>query len=123
MPLKKGDVLEEELFLQVLRAGGDHDALAGEDGGNQVSQRFAGARARFHDQMLAVRQRRFHRFCHGQLAGTVFVIWMPLRKRAVPRAASSATSDLPAPWKPRVNPWLIAMTVALAAFMEVLDTS
>ncbi len=30
---------------------------------------------------------------------------------------------LPVRWKPRVNPWLIAMTVALAAFMEVLDTS
>jgi DHA2 family multidrug resistance protein len=29
----------------------------------------------------------------------------------------------PTAWKPRVNPWLIAMTVALAAFMEVLDTS
>ena len=28
-----------------------------------------------------------------------------------------------AAWKPRVNPWLIAATVALAAFMEVLDTS
>jgi DHA2 family multidrug resistance protein len=28
-----------------------------------------------------------------------------------------------APWKPRTNPWLIAATVALAAFMEVLDTS
>jgi DHA2 family multidrug resistance protein len=28
-----------------------------------------------------------------------------------------------APWKPRVNPWIIAATVALAAFMEVLDTS
>lgn len=26
-------------------------------------------------------------------------------------------------WKPRVNPWLIASTVALAAFMEVLDSS
>jgi DHA2 family multidrug resistance protein len=26
-------------------------------------------------------------------------------------------------WKPRVNPWIIAVTVALAAFMEVLDTS
>jgi DHA2 family multidrug resistance protein len=26
-------------------------------------------------------------------------------------------------WHPRVNPWLIAVTVALAAFMEVLDTS
>ena len=26
-------------------------------------------------------------------------------------------------WKPKTNPWLIAATVALAAFMEVLDTS
>ena len=34
-----------------------------------------------------------------------------------PQAAPAAA------WKPRVNPWLIAMTVALAAFMEVLDTS
>jgi len=33
------------------------------------------------------------------------------------------TAALHAQWKPRVNPWLIAMTVALAAFMEVLDTS
>src|SRR3984957_15062401 len=28
-----------------------------------------------------------------------------------------------AAWKPRVNPWLIAVVVSLAAFMEVLDTS
>jgi DHA2 family multidrug resistance protein len=28
-----------------------------------------------------------------------------------------------APWKPRVNPWLVAACVALAAFMENLDTS
>ena len=27
------------------------------------------------------------------------------------------------PWKPRFNPWLIALTVTLATFMEVLDTS
>jgi MFS transporter, DHA2 family, multidrug resistance protein len=27
------------------------------------------------------------------------------------------------PWRPKSNPWLIAATVALAAFMEVLDTS
>jgi DHA2 family multidrug resistance protein len=27
------------------------------------------------------------------------------------------------PWKPKANPWLIAVVVALAAFMEVLDTS
>src|ERR1700739_5082485 len=26
-------------------------------------------------------------------------------------------------WKPKVNPWLIASIVSLAAFMEVLDTS
>ena len=44
---------------------------------------------------------------------------------AEPRAARMANPelDLHAHWKPRVNPWLIAMTVALAAFMEVLDTS
>jgi MFS transporter, DHA2 family, multidrug resistance protein len=27
------------------------------------------------------------------------------------------------PWKPKFNPWLIAVVVALAAFMEILDTS
>src|SRR5271155_3152714 len=27
------------------------------------------------------------------------------------------------PWKPRFNPWLVAIVVAMAAFMEVLDTS
>jgi len=30
---------------------------------------------------------------------------------------------LEAPWRPRFNPWLIAVVVAMAAFMEVLDTS
>ena len=45
-----------------------------------------------------------------------------------PNTPLSASAALAAPdphalWKPRVNPWLIAMTVALAAFMEVLDTS
>ncbi len=29
----------------------------------------------------------------------------------------------PAPWKPKYNPWVIALTVTLATFMEVLDTS
>ena len=26
-------------------------------------------------------------------------------------------------WRPRHNPWIIALTVTLATFMEVLDTS
>jgi len=48
---------------------------------------------------------------------------------ATPSPAGAAiTVENPFPglqvrWKPRVNPWFIAMTVALAAFMEVLDTS
>ena len=40
-------------------------------------------------------------------------------------AAAVANPDLEAQaqWRPRTNPWIIAATVAMAAFMEVLDTS
>jgi MFS transporter, DHA2 family, multidrug resistance protein len=41
-------------------------------------------------------------------------------------AAESRSLPLSAPtaaWKPRRNPWIIALTVTLATFMEVLDTS
>ncbi len=39
-------------------------------------------------------------------------------------AGGGAASPLPAePWRPKFNPWLIAVVVSLAAFMEVLDTS
>ena len=47
----------------------------------------------------------------------------PAGKGSASIQMANPQSALPAPWKPRVNPWLIAMTVALAAFMEVLDTS
>ena len=43
----------------------------------------------------------------------------PSRPPAAP-SASAASGDS---WKPSVKPWLIAVVVALAAFMEVLDTS
>ena len=33
------------------------------------------------------------------------------------------TDTFDAPWKPKYNPWLIALTVTMATFMEVLDTS
>ena len=38
---------------------------------------------------------------------------------------SAATTNAPAAavWRPAANPWLIAVTVSLAAFMEVLDTA
>ena len=35
----------------------------------------------------------------------------------------SASSPVERPWRPRVNPWIVAMTVTLATFMEVLDSS
>ena len=44
-------------------------------------------------------------------------------KGAVPTEMANPQPGVTVAWKPRVNPWLIAMTVALAAFMEVLDTS
>jgi MFS transporter, DHA2 family, multidrug resistance protein len=37
--------------------------------------------------------------------------------------SANAGAPAHAAWKPRVNPWLIAFVVSLAAFMEVLDTS
>jgi DHA2 family multidrug resistance protein len=37
--------------------------------------------------------------------------------------AAATTTMSSAQWRPSVNPWAIAATVALAAFMEVLDTS
>jgi DHA2 family multidrug resistance protein len=36
---------------------------------------------------------------------------------------AKSPAQLAAAWKPRYNPWAIAMTVTLATFMEVLDTS
>jgi DHA2 family multidrug resistance protein len=35
----------------------------------------------------------------------------------------ASTPASPVLWKPRYNPWIIALTVTLATFMEVLDTS
>ncbi|HLV96537.1 MAG TPA: DHA2 family efflux MFS transporter permease subunit [Candidatus Acidoferrales bacterium] len=41
------------------------------------------------------------------------------------RAAPADVAPLPPPavWRPKFNPWLIAVAVAMGAFMEVLDTS
>ena len=38
-------------------------------------------------------------------------------------AAATITMNEAAEWRPAVNPWIIALTVTLATFMEVLDTS
>ena len=36
---------------------------------------------------------------------------------------NAAPIAVEAPWRPRINPWIVAMTVTLATFMEVLDSS
>ena len=38
-------------------------------------------------------------------------------------AAATMTVPAAVPWRPRINPWVVAMTVTLATFMEVLDSS
>jgi DHA2 family multidrug resistance protein len=38
-------------------------------------------------------------------------------------SAATATMDQADTWRPAVNPWVIALAVTLATFMEVLDTS
>ncbi len=40
-----------------------------------------------------------------------------------PASASSASANQADAWRPAVNPWIIALAVTLATFMEVLDTS
>src|SRR5437870_3014927 len=44
------------------------------------------------------------------------------RKPPADESVDSSTSSTQ-PWRPKANPWLIAVVVAMAAFMEVLDTS
>src|SRR5271168_4017770 len=39
------------------------------------------------------------------------------------QTASTVAATSAAVWVPKFNPWLIAVVVAMAAFMEVLDTS
>ncbi len=41
----------------------------------------------------------------------------------MPGTSAPITIAAPKPWRPRANPWVVAMTVTLATFMEVLDSS
>ena len=40
-----------------------------------------------------------------------------------PPGSAAAPVAVAERWRPKANPWLIAVVVAMAAFMEVLDTS
>ena len=41
----------------------------------------------------------------------------------MPATSAPTTMAAPKPWRPKANPWIVAMTVTLATFMEVLDSS
>ena len=82
MLFQERNVFEEELFLQIFGAGGNDDALAGKNRGNQIRQRLAGAGAGFDDQVLLFGQSGFHRFRHLQLAVAKFVSGVPLGKQS-----------------------------------------
>ena len=83
--LEKWDILVEELFLQILRAGGDDHALAGTNHRQQIGQGFARAGAGFDDQMTLFRQRLLDRLSHLQLSPAEFIGGMGAREQAARR--------------------------------------
>ena len=60
-------VFEEDLLLQVFRAGRDEHALAAQDRGDQVGERLARAGAGFGQQRAAVVDDRRHGGSHAAL--------------------------------------------------------
>jgi MFS transporter, DHA2 family, multidrug resistance protein len=46
-----------------------------------------------------------------------------MSRKDEPLAAAAATLSFHDTWKPKANPWVIALTVTMATFMEALDTS
>ncbi len=82
---EKGNVAEVELILQGLGSGGDDDALAGAQGGQQVGQGFAGAGAGLDDQMAALGEGALDGLGHLELAGAVLVGQRRARQNAARR--------------------------------------
>ena len=87
--LEERDVLERELLLQILGAGGDDDALAGfareAQGGQQVGQGLARAGAGFHDKVAAVFEGLLDGLGHGDLAGALLEVQRGAGKQAAGR--------------------------------------
>ena len=48
---------------------------------------------------------------------------LPSAKSPKTRHAEDHSHSEERPWRPSINPWIVAMTVTLATFMEVLDSS
>lgn len=73
MFFEEGDVFVEELLLEGFGGGGNDDALAGADGGDEIAEGFAGASAGFDDGVAAFGEGVFDDFGHFDLGAAVFV--------------------------------------------------
>ena len=71
--LEERDVLLVELLLKGFRGGGNHHAAAAADCGQQIGQRFAGARARFKNGVVMIFEGVVDGLGHLQLGGAVLV--------------------------------------------------
>jgi len=80
--LQERDVLEKELFLQGLGAGGDDDAFPRHQRGNQVRERLAGAGAGLDDQVPPIGDGAFDAFRHLHLPGPELIGRVPFRESA-----------------------------------------
>ena len=73
MLLQKRDVFLVELLLERFRGGGDHDAAAAANRGEQVGERFAGAGAGFDDRVMLFGEGVVDGFGHFELRGAMFI--------------------------------------------------
>ena len=80
--LQKWNVFVEKLFLQILRAGRDDDALARANHRQQIGQGFSRAGAGFHDQVPLFFQRLLDRLRHLQLPAPKFIRRMRAREHS-----------------------------------------
>src|SRR4051794_13339638 len=76
------EVLEEDLLLQVLRAGRDENPVAAENRGDQIRERLASAGTRLGEEDAAVREHVRYRGGHGELRWTRFESLERSRQRA-----------------------------------------
>ncbi len=68
---EEGDIAEEELVLEGLGSGGNDDAPAGAERGQEVCESLAGPCASFDDEMAALREGALDSLGHFVLAGAI----------------------------------------------------
>ena len=82
---QRRDVLEVDLLLEILGAGGDEHALAAQDGGHEIGERLAGAGPGLGEQDAAAREHLRHRGGHFDLPGARLEVRHRTGKRSVGR--------------------------------------